>query len=420
MTGCAHGLLTVEDRLNSVSAAFAGFAYEIKNFWPMKLYQFITVHLEEIISEWEAFAQTLGPAADVMSDLALRDHAKGILQAIAADIETQQNPAEQLEKSQGIATDMHAVNSAASIHGALRQASDFSLLQLSAEYRALRATVLRLWLPHVRHLSDQTVQEMVRFNEAIDQALAESIVTYSARADHTRELFLAILGHDLRAPLATMSMAGEMLKREEVGRAQVSLIGSRVRRSSHLMNHMVADLLGFTRTQLGKGMPIKHQQTDVADICRASVEDAGATYPNATFDIYTSGDLNGFFDPVRLHQLLTNLLVNAAQYGVSQRPVIVGASGDPTEVTIQVTNYGQMIPEDALQLIFKPLVQLDNTASVDEDSRPRTSLGLGLFVAREIAVAHGGGITVTSDEVEGTIFTVRLPKQTADTTDTSL
>ena len=385
----------------------------------MKLYQFITVHLEEIISEWEAFAQTLGPAADVMSDLALRDHAKGILQAIAKDIETLQNPAEQLEKSQGLATDMHAVNSAASIHGALRQASDFSLLQLSAEYRALRATVLRLWLPHMRDMSDQTVQEMVRFNEAIDQALAESIVTYSARADHTRELFLAILGHDLRAPLATMSMAGEMLKREEVGRAQVALIGSRVRRSSHLMNHMVADLLGFTRTQLGKGMPIKRQQTDVADICRASVEDAGATYPNATFDIYTSGDLNGSFDPVRLHQLLTNLLVNAAQYGVSQRPVIVGASGDPTEITIQVTNYGQMIPEDALQLIFKPLVQLDNTASVDEDSRPRTSLGLGLFVAREIAVAHGGSIIVSSDEVEGTIFTVRLPKQTVGTTDIS-
>ncbi len=267
----------------------------------MELYKFISTHLEDIISEWEAFAQTLGPAADVMSDLALRDHAKGILQAIAQDIETRQNPVEQLEKSQGLVADDNAVNSAASIHGALRQASDFSLLQLSAEYRALRATVLRLWLPHVRHMSDQTVQEMVRFNEAIDQALCESIVTFSARADQTRELFLAILGHDLRAPLSTMAMAGDMLKREEVGRAQVAQIGARIRRSSHLMHHMVADLLGFTRTQLGKGMPIKRQQTDVADICRAAVEDAGATYPNATFDIYTSGDLNGAFDPVRLH-----------------------------------------------------------------------------------------------------------------------
>lgn len=379
----------------------------------MKLYQFINTHLEEIINEWQAFAQTLGPAADAMSDLALRDHAQGILQAIARDIETQQNAAEQLEKSQGLADDESAVDSAASIHGALRQASDFSLLQLSAEYRALRATVLRLWLPRVQQMSAQTVQEMVRFNEAIDQALAESIVTYSARADQTRELFLAILGHDLRAPLATMAMAGEMLKREEAGRAQVSQIGARVRRSSHLMNHMVADLLGFTRTQLGKGMPIKRQQTDVADICRAAVEDAGATYPNANFDIYTSGDLNGAFDPVRLHQLLTNLLVNAAQYGASQRPVIVSASGAGAEIIIQVTNYGTVIPDDALQLIFKPLVQLAGAISTDDDNRPRASLGLGLFVAREIAVAHGGAVAVTSDEVAGTIFTVRFPKHVA-------
>ena len=182
------------------------------------------------------------------------------------------------------------------------------------------------------------------------------------------------------------------------------------------MNHMVADLLGFTRTQLGKGMPIKREQTDVADVCRAAVEDAGATYPNATFDIYTSGDLNGALDPVRLHQLLTNLLVNAAQYGASQRPVIVGAKGDSAEITIQVTNYGQVIPDDALQLIFKPLVQLAGADSADDDNRPRASLGLGLFVAREIAVAHGGGIVVTSDDVAGTVFTVQLPKHVSAST----
>ncbi len=72
-----------------------------------------------------------------------------------------------------------------------------------------------------------------------------------------------------------------------------------------------------------------------------------------------------------------------------------------------------MIPDEALQLIFKPLVQLAGTASTDEDNRPRTSLGLGLFVAREIALAHGGGLTVASNEVEGTVFTVRLPKPVA-------
>ncbi|GAC1422862.1 MAG: HAMP domain-containing sensor histidine kinase [Burkholderiaceae bacterium] len=376
----------------------------------MKLFHFINSHLEEIISEWEKFAQTLGPAADAMSDLALRDHAKGILQAIALDIGTRQNAAQQYEKSQGQPPEEVDLQSAAAIHGGLRQASDFSLLQLSAEYRALRATVIRLWLPRVGAMSESTVQEMVRFNEAIDQALAESVVTYSARADQTRELFLAILGHDLRAPLSTMLMAGEMLKREEVGRAQVAQIGARVRRSSLLMNHMVADLLGFTRTQLGKGMPIKPAPTDVAEVCHAAVEDAGATHPQALFDIFISGDLNGAFDQVRLHQLLTNLLVNAAQYGASERPVTLAASGDAERIIIEVSNYGAAIPAEALQLIFKPLVQLTPTES--QDVRPRTSLGLGLFIAREIAVAHGGTIDVTSSAVEGTVFKVSLPRRT--------
>ena len=378
----------------------------------MKLYQFINQHIEDIIGEWETFADTLGPAADAMSQLALRDHAKGILEAIALDIATRQNPVEQLEKSQGLAADeKEDLKSAASIHGSLRQASDFSLTQLSAEYRALRATVLRLWLPTVDQMSGSTVQEMVRFNEAIDQALAESIVTYSARADQTRELFLAILGHDLRAPLSTMSMAGELLRREEAGHAKIAVIGERVRRSALLMNNMVADLLGFTRTQLGVGMPIKRQACDVAAICGAAVEDASATHPGVQFELDIRGDLKGSFDAIRLHQLLTNLLVNAAQYGTAARPVTLGSSSTGQQLEIKVTNFGSVIPDEGLQAIFKPLVQLSGPGV--EDNRPRTSLGLGLFVAHEIAVGHDGELTVTSDEVAGTVFTLRLPREVA-------
>ncbi|MGZ3253667.1 MAG: sensor histidine kinase, partial [Burkholderiaceae bacterium] len=110
----------------------------------MRLSRFINEHIDEILAEWESFAKTLEPAADSMSDLALRDHAKQILLTIAIDIESWQNSEKQYEKSQGLAPDIEEKPSAASIHGAMRQASNFSLLQLSAEYRALRATVLRL------------------------------------------------------------------------------------------------------------------------------------------------------------------------------------------------------------------------------------------------------------------------------------
>lgn len=374
----------------------------------MNLSTFITERIDQIIAEWESFARTLGPVADAMTTLTLQDHAKGILQAIALDISTSQDDAEQREKSQDLTPGTSALESAASIHGTLRQASNFSLLQLSAEYRALRAAVLRLWLPEVGTLSATTVYEMVRFNEAIDQALAESIVTYSAKADQTRELFLAILGHDLRAPLATLMLSGDMLKLESGGREKLGKIAERVRRSSRMMAIMVDDLIGYTRTHLGSGMPVTARLVDVDEICQASIEDASATHPSTSFTFNSSGNMTGYFDSVRLHQLMTNLLVNAAQYGQKHRPVTMTTSSSEDHVTVQVQNFGVPISKADLAAVFKPLVQL--TVEDELDTRPKTSLGLGLFVAREIASAHGGTITVASDEVHGTVFTVSLPR----------
>ncbi|MFM9435250.1 signal transduction histidine kinase [Janthinobacterium sp. CG_23.3] len=379
----------------------------------MKLYDFIGEHMEAILAEWEAFARTLDPATNHMSAVALRDHARQILQTIALDINTTQNSAQQFEKSQGMADDDadSDEHSAASIHGALRQASHFSLLQLSAEFRALRATVLRLWLPQVRTMSAGRVDEMVRFNEAIDQALAESIVTYSARAEQTRDLFLAVLGHDLRAPLSTMSLAGQLLLRPDTPPEKVLQIAARVKRSAHLMVSMVDDLLGYTRTQLGSGMPMVLLHADLGNICQSAIEDAKAVHPACEFELSAAGRLGGAFDSVRLHQLCTNLFVNAAQYGAKGRPVLVDVRGEGEQVVLRVTNFGAVIAQASLQAIFQPLIQLE--ADEEQDARPRTSLGLGLFVAREIALAHGGGIAATSSEAEGTVFTVRLPRGAA-------
>jgi signal transduction histidine kinase len=374
----------------------------------MKLTSFITEHMDECLSEWEAFARTLEPAAGQMSVLALRDHAKGILQAIVIDIATRQNPEEQLQKSQGLAPDDPGAASAASIHGAMRHDSHFSLVQLSSEFRALRATVLRLWLPKVITMSVGTIDEMVRFNEAIDQALAESVVTYSARADHARELFLAVLGHDLRAPLSTLSMAGQLLMSENTPADQVCPIGVRVERSARTMHIMVEDLIGYTRTQLGGGMPTKLQATDMREVCAQAIEDAGASHPGIDFEVALSGDLTGQFDAVRLHQLLTNLLINAAQFGGRVAPVVMRAHADARAISVEVTNRGKVILPESLRSIFRPLVQL---APEGGDERPRTSLGLGLFIAREIAGAHGGSIEVASTEEHGTTFTVTLPRE---------
>jgi signal transduction histidine kinase len=110
---------------------------------------------------------------------------------------------------------------------------------------------------------------------------------------------------------------------------------------------------------------------------------------------------------VRLHQLLTNLLSNAAQYGTEARPISISALADADAIVIRVVNQGPPIPEVSWRSIFKPLVQLEEDD--ERSARPKTSLGLGLFVAREIAVAHGGDISVESNLEQGTTFTVRLP-----------
>jgi signal transduction histidine kinase len=375
----------------------------------MKLSSFITQQMDAILAEWDAFASEHGAAAAGMSRNALRDHAREMLQAIALDIETSQDSGEQYEKSRESASDgaddVNDSNSAAAIHGAARHASQFSLLQLSSEFRALRATVLRLWLPQVDQFGARTIDDMVRFNEAIDQALAESIIAFSQRAEHTQDLFLAVLGHDLRGPLATMALAGDILMKADTSHEKTMQLGARVKRSARLMRGMADDLLGYTRTQLGSGMPMSPVDGDMAEACEAAVTDARATYPDTRFELDAASNLQGAFDPVRMHQLLVNLLLNAAQYGARDRPVVVMARRQGDSAHVQVNNRGPVITEASLREIFKPLVQIAGT----DDTPPSSSMGLGLFVAREIALAHGGMLEASSSETSGTTFEATIP-----------
>lgn len=373
----------------------------------MRLSSFIRSSIDEILVEWDRFARRNAPEDHGMSDLALRDHAKEMLLNIAADIEKAQSARQQVLKSQGLGSQMDHC-SAAFVHGTLRQRHDFTLLQLSAEFRALRATVLKLWLAQVETMCETTVDELVRFDESIDQALAESITAYSDAATQSRELFLAVLGHDLRSPLATMALSGDLLARRELDPGQLPKLAERVQRSAKLMKSMVDDLLGYTRTQLGKGMPITRSWCDIADVLDDAITDATSTHPDARFELRTTGDLAACYDSTRLHQLFINLLVNAAQYGLKTQPVQVEATAADDCNRVRITNQGAAISTAAMKSIFQPLVQLsghDATAT-----RPKTSLGLGLFIAREIAESHGGKVTVHSEEGHGTTFTVELPR----------
>lgn len=374
----------------------------------MRLSLFIERYMSEIMTEWESFADSLASASGRMSTLQLRDHAEAILNSIAHDIDTAQSPAEQYEKSRGNSPSL-GVTSAASVHGGQRHANNFTLLELSAEFRALRATVLRLWLPQAGALSSDSISQMIRFNEGIDQALAESIVTYSTSSEQTRELFLAILGHDLRAPLATMSLSGALLMQPGLSLGEARETGARVRRSALLMAGMVDDLIGYTRTQLGSGMPIRLEPTDMVAVCRSAIEDAHSSFPEVRFELDCAGAIDGTYDAVRLHQLFANLLINAAKYGAQGDPVTMRVVVDGDSIRADVNNRGPVIPENQWHKLFEPLVQLSGSAAAEGGSE-RTSLGLGLYVAREIARLHGGSIEVDSSAASGTTFRVRLPR----------
>jgi len=259
-------------------------------------------------------------------------------------------------------------------------------------------------------LSDEEFNDMMLFNEAIDQALAESIASYSEAVNRSRQTFLAILGHDLRSPLSSISMGAHYLSKSEALDARMLDVTGRIKRGVATMNRMIKDLLEYAGSQIGKRMPVNPEPANMETVCRASLEEVRLAYPNTIFDFESSGDFSGNVDPARFQQVLSNLLNNAAKYAKRNSPVTLLVSGERQEtITVQVKNYGHPIPPESLQVIFNPLVQLSSNGS-GSVSHLSTSLGLGLFISREIVEGHNGTIEASSSENEGTVFTVRIPR----------
>jgi signal transduction histidine kinase len=375
----------------------------------MKLSDFIRDKLDEIVADWEAFARKL-PAGRTMSALALRDHSREILLAIAADMELGHSDQERADQSQDIIPTEASISTAAAEHGALRQLAGFDLVQLFAEFRAMRASVMAFWQgSDAAEPGPSSVEEITRFNEGMDKALAQSVQRYSSEVAASRDMFLAVLGHDLRGPLSGIDMSAMLLAKPGLSDAARQQAAVRIKRASRDMNRLITDLLEYTRTRLGAGIPIDRVACDLGPVCEASLEDIRAGSPEQQFVQQMSGDLSLQADASRMQQALSNLLSNAVQHGSRQSPVTLTAEGEADAVVLKVGNAGDPIPPAAIQAIFEPLVQAPN-ASSEAHERSRTSLGLGLFIVREIVIAHGGTISVESSLATGTVFTIRLPR----------
>ena len=144
----------------------------------MRLSTFIKSHLEEILGEWDKFARTLFSSEEKLSDYRLRDHAREVLLELTVDMQTGQSPQQQSDKSNGAVSPNHPDDSAATVHGVQRHDDGLTVSEVAAEFHALRGSVLRLWLPKISVMSKEVVIDIIRFDKAIDQALADSLITY--------------------------------------------------------------------------------------------------------------------------------------------------------------------------------------------------------------------------------------------------
>ena len=363
----------------------------------MPLGEFVERHHDQIIGEFSAFARTLIPPGSEMTETDLRDHAKDMLTAIAQDLRTEQSADEQSEKSKGHGW-ANVMAASGRLHAEGRIEHGFSPGQMLAEFRALRASVLRLY----ERSGHTDMGGVTRFNEAIDEVLAESMTRYAAKTDLYRDQFIGILSHDLRSPLSAITAGAALLAASSSDDQRQARVAARILNSAQRMERMIGDLLDLTRTRLGGAIPLKRVSTDLHRVCEEVLLEVQAAHPGTEVQFRMSGNVTGEWDGDRLAQVVSNLIGNAIQHG-GGGPIRLEVHGADGSVGLSVHNEGDPIPPGAHAAIFEPLARGTADAAAQ-------SIGLGLFIARAIVTAHGGDISVRSAQNGGTTFDVLLPK----------
>ena len=298
---------------------------------------------------------------------------------------------------------------AAKRHAQLRLARSFSLAETVREFSHFRAALVDLCNAAGKPLEGEAAA-------LVHATIDENMVTSASEMERARladaaqeaafrERFVGILSHDLKSPLHAVRFALDaLLTRKDTTPEQAKILHRAVA-SAERMARMVHDLLDLTRARLGDGIPIDRKPVALDELCRQVVDEVSIVHPGRAITLDVEGAVRGEYDPDRIAQVVSNLVGNALVHGAPEAPVRVTVRAEGGGAFLSVHNQGRPIPPDALPHLFDPFWRAqDSPGGSREDS-----LGLGLFIVKQLVEAHGGSVAVASTAADGTTFSVRLP-----------
>jgi len=397
----------------------------------VRLPDFILANVEPVLAEWDSFARGIWPKGATADPASLRDDAEDILRATALDMQSDQTAMQQAEKSKGATRQWDEsgdLTRASSSHGAGRVGSGFDLSAVVAEYRALRASVLRLWRDSEPAPDLHDIDDVTRFNESIDQSLTHAVSSYMERverdrrellaneqasrreaeaANRAKDVFLATLSHEMRTPLNAIVGWLSLLRHEDAETRHVQEGLKVIERNTNAQLQLIDDVLDVSRIVSGKLLvDIRPCQlidvgNVVVDAMRPAAEARGIKL-NVGLDPSAS---SAVCDAVRIQQVVWNLVSNAVKFTPKGGRVDVILNREKSSFQIRVSDNGQGISPELLPNVF------DRFRQGDSSTRRRfAGLGLGLSIVKYIVEAHGGTVEASSPgEGKGSTFTVRLP-----------
>ena len=344
----------------------------------------IAVHRDEIVARWRARVRAVSAETKTLRRSELEDNIPALLGEIVVALD---------EK-----TSVHQGSPNAAEHGRQRLRVGFDLNTVVAEYGMLRNCILDI---AVETSFTPSLEEFRRLGDSINASVAESVVEYTKTRNQLFEMFVSVLSRDLKNPLQAIITGAVMLNRPApLSLDVISRVSGQLAHGAGRIHRLVDQLLDLSRAGLGGGLASNCERFDLRDVCEKIVEELRAANPGREIRLQAAAPCMGSWDLDRISRVISSLVDNALSYGSPNQPIEVRLGGQPQEVVLEVHDLGNPIPNERLESLFNPFNQPSGG-----------SLGLGLYVAREIVRAHSGTIEVESSEQEGTTFRIRLPRE---------